>query len=256
MSRRRRAALLLGLALVLGALAASDVARREAALRAQLAPLVRRGRRPPGRSRPATGSRRRDLARPRACRRASRRRRGRRAARAAGRPPARGARRRGRPRRPLLLEPPAPPRRRAACGRGRAGGGGRRGGRAGHRRRGRSRRRARHARPRRRRGRDGARAAGRRGAGRARPAADGARRDGGAARSPRRCASRLRQAVYLAAAGAFAREIRLLARRAGRPPPGRGDLGRGVSAPGSRRRAAGAARLRVAAAQDEGNCAG
>jgi pilus assembly protein CpaB len=40
MSRRRRAALLLGLAVVLGALAASDVARREAALRAQLAPLV------------------------------------------------------------------------------------------------------------------------------------------------------------------------------------------------------------------------
>jgi pilus assembly protein CpaB len=40
MSRRRRAALLLGLALVLGALAASDVSRREAALRAQLAPLA------------------------------------------------------------------------------------------------------------------------------------------------------------------------------------------------------------------------
>ncbi len=40
MSRRRRAALLLGLALVLGALAASDVARREAALQAELAPLV------------------------------------------------------------------------------------------------------------------------------------------------------------------------------------------------------------------------
>jgi pilus assembly protein CpaB len=40
MSRRRRAALLLGLALVLGALAASDVARRESALRAALAPLV------------------------------------------------------------------------------------------------------------------------------------------------------------------------------------------------------------------------
>src|SRR4051812_39210276 len=36
MSRRRRAALLLGLALVLGALAASDVSRREAALRAQI----------------------------------------------------------------------------------------------------------------------------------------------------------------------------------------------------------------------------
>ena len=40
MSRRRRAALLLGLALVLGALAASDVARRESALRSELAPLV------------------------------------------------------------------------------------------------------------------------------------------------------------------------------------------------------------------------
>jgi pilus assembly protein CpaB len=39
-SRRRRAALLLGLALVLGGLAASDVARREAALRDQLGPLV------------------------------------------------------------------------------------------------------------------------------------------------------------------------------------------------------------------------
>lgn len=40
MSRRRRAALLLGLALVLGALAASDVARREAALRDQVGPAV------------------------------------------------------------------------------------------------------------------------------------------------------------------------------------------------------------------------
>ena len=40
MSRRRRAALLLGLALVLGALAASDVARREAALSAQVGPSV------------------------------------------------------------------------------------------------------------------------------------------------------------------------------------------------------------------------
>jgi pilus assembly protein CpaB len=39
-SRRRRAALLLGLALVLGALAGSDVARREAAVRAQLGPPV------------------------------------------------------------------------------------------------------------------------------------------------------------------------------------------------------------------------
>lgn len=40
MSRRRRAALLLGLALVLGGLAASDVSRREAALRTQLGPDV------------------------------------------------------------------------------------------------------------------------------------------------------------------------------------------------------------------------
>jgi pilus assembly protein CpaB len=40
MSRRRRATLLLGLALVLGALAASDVARREAALRDQVGPAV------------------------------------------------------------------------------------------------------------------------------------------------------------------------------------------------------------------------
>lgn len=40
MSRARRAALLLGLALLLGGLAASDVARREAALQASLAPLV------------------------------------------------------------------------------------------------------------------------------------------------------------------------------------------------------------------------
>jgi pilus assembly protein CpaB len=39
-SRRRRAALLLGLALVLGGLAASDVSRREAALRAQVGPVV------------------------------------------------------------------------------------------------------------------------------------------------------------------------------------------------------------------------
>jgi pilus assembly protein CpaB len=40
MSRRRRAALLLGLALVLGGLAASDVSRREGALRAQVGPAV------------------------------------------------------------------------------------------------------------------------------------------------------------------------------------------------------------------------
>jgi pilus assembly protein CpaB len=39
-SRRRRAALLLGLSLVLGALAASDVGRREAALRAQVGEAV------------------------------------------------------------------------------------------------------------------------------------------------------------------------------------------------------------------------
>ena len=40
MSRRRRAALLLGLAVVLGALAASDMSRREAALRAEIGPTV------------------------------------------------------------------------------------------------------------------------------------------------------------------------------------------------------------------------
>ena len=40
MSRRRRAALLLGLALALGTLAASDVARREAALRDQIGPAM------------------------------------------------------------------------------------------------------------------------------------------------------------------------------------------------------------------------
>jgi pilus assembly protein CpaB len=39
-SRRRRAALLLGVAIVLGALAAADVARREAALSAQVGPSV------------------------------------------------------------------------------------------------------------------------------------------------------------------------------------------------------------------------
>jgi pilus assembly protein CpaB len=53
MTRRRRAALLIGLALLLGFLAASDVARRERALRAQLAPLtdvvVARGALPAGR---------------------------------------------------------------------------------------------------------------------------------------------------------------------------------------------------------------
>jgi pilus assembly protein CpaB len=40
MSRRRRGALLIGLALALGGLAASDVSRREAAVRGELAPLV------------------------------------------------------------------------------------------------------------------------------------------------------------------------------------------------------------------------
>ena len=40
LSRRRRGLLLLGLALVLGGLAAADVARREAAIARQLAPLV------------------------------------------------------------------------------------------------------------------------------------------------------------------------------------------------------------------------
>jgi pilus assembly protein CpaB len=53
MTRRRRAALLLGLAIVLGTLAASDVARREAALGAQIGVpvdvLVARHALPPGR---------------------------------------------------------------------------------------------------------------------------------------------------------------------------------------------------------------
>ena len=40
MSRRRRAVVLLGLALLLGGLAASDVARRESALREQLGPVL------------------------------------------------------------------------------------------------------------------------------------------------------------------------------------------------------------------------
>lgn len=40
MTRRRRAAVLIGLALILGALAASDVAAREAALRRQIGPAV------------------------------------------------------------------------------------------------------------------------------------------------------------------------------------------------------------------------
>jgi pilus assembly protein CpaB len=40
MTRRRRACVLLGLAVVLGALAASNVSRRESALRAQLGPLT------------------------------------------------------------------------------------------------------------------------------------------------------------------------------------------------------------------------
>jgi pilus assembly protein CpaB len=52
-TRRRRAALLIGLAAVLGGLAASDVGRREAALRAQLGPaadvVVARRALPPGR---------------------------------------------------------------------------------------------------------------------------------------------------------------------------------------------------------------
>ena len=42
MSRARRAALLLGLAVILGSLAAADVSRREAALQARLGPLAER----------------------------------------------------------------------------------------------------------------------------------------------------------------------------------------------------------------------
>jgi pilus assembly protein CpaB len=212
MSRRRRAALLLGLALVLGALAASDVARREAALRAELAPLVdvvvaRRDLGAGHRLAPE------DLARRAVPERF---------APAAARdvpPELLNARRlavpvaAGDPVGPLLLEPPAPP----------AGAGVGRGQRAAEV--------VAAAAP-------GTVAAGARvdvlvtrdrgsGAGatelalqdvevlgaRAAPA-DGARREGG-----RMIAATLRvtvrQAVYLAAAGAFAREIRLLARAPG-----------------------------------------
>jgi pilus assembly protein CpaB len=42
MSRARRSALLIGLALILGSLAAADVSRREAALRARLGPVTER----------------------------------------------------------------------------------------------------------------------------------------------------------------------------------------------------------------------
>jgi len=212
MSRRRRAALLLGLALVLGALAASDVARREAALRAELAPLVdvvvaRRDLGAGHRLAPE------DLARRAVPERF---------APAAARdvpPELLNARRlavpvaAGDPVGPLLLEPPAPP----------AGTGVARGQRAAEV--------VAAAAP-------GTVAAGARvdvlvtrdrgsGAGAtelalqdvevlgARAAlADGARREGG-----RMIAATLRvtvrQAVYLAAAGAFAREIRLLARAPG-----------------------------------------
>ncbi len=56
MSRRRRGLLLVGLALILGSLAAADVRRREAALDARLAPLVpvlvARGDLEPGTRRP------------------------------------------------------------------------------------------------------------------------------------------------------------------------------------------------------------
>ncbi len=213
MSPRRRAALLLGLALVLGGLAASDVARRESALRAELAPLVdvvvARTDLAAG-HRLAAG----DLARrPVPARFAP--------AGAAGAPPELLAGRRlavpvvaGGPVGPLLLEPPAPPPG-AGVGRGR-----------------RAAEVVATAAP------DSVAAGARvdvlvtrdRGAGaggtklalqdvevlaaRAVPAADDARRTGA-----RTVAATLRvpvrQAVYLAAAGAFAREIRLLARAPG-----------------------------------------
>ena len=74
MTRRRRGALLIGLSLALGGLAASDVGRREAAVRAQLAPLVdvvvagRDVRRaPPAAARPTS----RSAASPRATRRSA-----------------------------------------------------------------------------------------------------------------------------------------------------------------------------------------
>jgi pilus assembly protein CpaB len=225
MSARRRAALLLGLALVLGGLAASDVARRESALRAELAPLVDVV---VARSDLAAGHRlaARDLARrPVPARFAP--------AGAAGTPPELLAGRRlavpvvaGGPVGPLLLEPPAPPSG-AGVGRGR-----------------RAAEVVATAAP------DTVAAGARvdvlvtrdRGAGaggtelalqdvevlaaRGVPAADDARRTGA-----RTVAATLRvtvrQAVYLAAAGAFAREIRLLARA----PGGRARLG-AVSAAG------------------------
>ena len=223
---RRRAALLLGLALVLGALAASDVARREAALRAELAPLVdvvvaardARGGPPARAGGPRAPGRCPSASRPAGARDA---------------PPELLAGRRlavpvaaGGPVGPLLLEPPAPPPG-AGVGRGQraaevvaaaapgtVAAGARvdvlvtrdRGAGAGAHR-ARARRTSRCSR---------ARAA----------PADGARREGG-----RMVAATLRvtvrQAVYLAAAGAFAREIRLLARA----PGDRGRVG-AVSAVG------------------------
>ena len=70
MSRRRRAVVLLGLALVLGGLAASDVAQREAAVRAQLGPVVEVV---VARADLTAGRRKLDAARPRRLRRVPRR---------------------------------------------------------------------------------------------------------------------------------------------------------------------------------------
>src|SRR5215207_7069194 len=103
MTRRRRGALLIGLALALGGLAASDVGRREAAVRAQLAPLVdvvvagrdlapRRRRLPPD---PRSAPTRRGT-----------RRSGPRGGGAGAAPTARGCRRRGRC--PPATPPPTP----------------------------------------------------------------------------------------------------------------------------------------------------
>ena len=226
MSRRRRAALLLGLALVLGALAASDVARREAALRAELGPARARSSSPAATSRPGRRLAPGDLAvrgRPGALR----------AGRARDAPPELLAGRRlavpvaaGDPVGPLLLEPPAPPAGRASAARQRAA-------------------------------EVVAAAAPGIVAARARASTSSSRASAAPARArpssrcrTSRCSARarrpptprdarpaalvaatlrvtVRQAVYLAAAGAFAREIRLLARA----PGDRGRVG-AVSAVG------------------------
>ena len=220
----RRALVLAGLSLLLGGLAASDVAGREAALEQRLGPTRVGRRHARAASRRATGSTRPPRG-PARARRASPRgafagaRRGRRPAAPRRRPPRGRRRHRRRARRP-----------RGAAGR-RAGG---RGGAGGGGRRGRARRTpscpgarvdvlvTREPRPGAPGGTDLALedvevlAAG--------PAAA----DSGAAARGRLAAGTLRQAVYLAAAQSFARELRLLPRAHGRPPPRRRALSYGA----------------------------